>query len=103
MRAVIAELVELIDGFELTAALPFDLRERAEENARNLRNALELVEYVADAVRSHCPWCDGTDPDESNFAKEYGIQGGNLVGHRPDCPRQIALLGPDWAGGIGCQ
>jgi len=53
------------------------LAEKYKESQRQMREALEAVEWVPTAIPSehYCPWC-----------REYQV-----YGHNPECQRQAAL------------
>ncbi len=64
--------------------------------AARLRAAEALVEVLLTAPEwsfndgwriDYCPHCNGADPDDEPYATFAGYS----LGHKPDCPRQLAL------------
>lgn len=75
------------------------------ENAQ-LRALVEQVEWAGGPRFTICPWCGGKNPsdylqtrpewwNDQQFGEfePYHPWPGEIIGHKPDCPRQAALKG----------
>ena len=79
-----------------TAVENLDLGQRAlAEYSKNLEaqivtllSTLAAVEWYGGEFGSFCPWCGGSDPNDTGWRA-------TLIGHSPNCHRQAALKGSE--------
>lgn len=88
------------EGLHL-AAIRWSNPEKVDKVARDLAALVEQVEWAPNICEEDvCPWCrgdrrDDPAPDAQDFDDEgdyeLALERWQMLGHKPDCPRQAAL------------